>query len=187
MIDRLVEAWESFLDLYVRTNIQPANGPVSAVIWGEADVQLLVAHLLMSSPGGNLRVHQEVTGFGDHDAVGLVVTDPGPWLNEENPPWPAFTPVSAVDLAVEIRVVRSGDDHALVRESALKLREILAERLAREAAVCVLDKLAAPDRGFYENCEDAFGITILRAFDEDLALIARPPPRRTRGPQPPGV
>ncbi len=176
MMERLVSAWQGFVDLYVRTNIQPAGGPLSAVIWGEADVRLLVAHLLMGTNGNDLRVHQEVIGFGESDPVALVVTDPGPWLREDHAPWALFAPSSAVDLAVEIRVVNDPRGHAAVEEGARKLQAIRRGRLAREAALCVLDKSMPHDRLFYEDLEDSRGITILRAFDEDLLRLAGPRP-----------
>jgi hypothetical protein len=171
MIDRLQAAWRLSLDRCVRTGMQPAGGPVSAIIWGEADLRLLVAHVLMSEPGGELAVHQEVGGFKRFAPVGLVVTDPGPWLARERAPWARFTPESAVDLAVEIRVVNNLDDHAIVEESARKLQAIRKARLTRDIALCVLDKTLPPDRAFYEGLEDATNVTVLVAFDEDL-----PPP-----------
>ena len=178
MIDRLTEAWKGLLDLYIRTSIQPPGGPASAVIWGEADVQLLVAHLLMSSPGGDLRVHQDVVGFNGLDPVDLVVTDPGPWLAEERAPWAQFTRAAPVDLAAEIKVVNNRDDHAAVAEDATKLKAILDAGLAREAVLCVLDKTSPPDRALYETLEDSSGVLILRAFDDDLP---RTPPARGVG------
>ena len=169
MIDRLTEAWKGFLDLYVRTSIQPPGGPVSAVIWGEADVKLLVAHLLMSSPGGRLHVHQQVSGFLGLDPVDLVVTDPGPWLAEERAPWATFTRAAPVDLAAEIRVVNNLDHQEAVTESALKLDSIRRAGLARDVALCVLDKTSPPDREFYEDLEESGRLIILRAFDDDVA------------------
>ncbi|HEX5137827.1 MAG TPA: hypothetical protein VFY93_12695 [Planctomycetota bacterium] len=169
MIERLGAAWQEFLVRYVHTGIQPAGGPASAVIWGEADVQLLVAHFLMSSPGGELTVHQQVAGFKNFGPISLVVTDPAPWLASERAPWARFTRASAVDLAVEIKVVNNRDHHAAVEKSARKLEAILKGRLAREVALCVLDKTIPPDRGFFEALEDTRGVLMLVAFDEDLA------------------
>jgi hypothetical protein len=176
-MDRLTEAWKAFLDLYLRTSVQPPGGPASAVIWGEADVKLLVAHLLMSSPGGQLHVHQEVAGFLGLDPVDLVVTDPGPWLADERAPWAMFTRAAPVDLAVEIRVVNNLDNQEVVTESALKLEMIRRAGLARDIALCVLDKISPPDREFYEDLEETGSLIILRAFDEDLA----PPRRQSEG------
>jgi hypothetical protein len=175
MIERLAAAWQGFLERYVRTSVQPAGGPASAVIWGEPDVQLLVAHILMSSPGGELHVHQQVAGFKRFEPVALVITDPAPWLAGERAPWARFTRALAVDLAVEIKVVNNRDDHAAVAKKARKLQAILKGGLAREVALCVLDKTSPPDRAFYEELEDSRGVTILSAFDDDLS-----------GPPPPG-
>lgn len=171
MLDRLTEAWKGFLDLYVRTSMQPPGGPVSAVIWGESDVQLLVAHLLMSSPGGDLHVHQDVTGFSGFAPVDLVVTDPGPWLADQRAPWAHFTRASPVDLAVGIKVVNNLDDHDAISEDALKLQAILKAELTKGVALCVLDKTQPPDRDFYDDLEDSSGLIILRAFDEDLSRV----------------
>ncbi len=172
MIERLGDAWQQAMDWYVQTGIQPAGGPASAVIWGEADLQLLVAHLLMSPPGRELGVHQQVVGFRDLGPVSLVVTDPGPWLARERAPWARFTRNTAVDLAVEIRVVNNRDEHAGVERSARNLHAIFHDGLAREVALCVLDKTSPPDRTFYAALEDSQGVMVLAAFDEDLA---RPP------------
>lgn len=172
MIERLGEAWQRTLDRYVRTGIQPAGGPVSAVIWGEADLQLLVAHLLMSAPGSELSVHQQVAGFRQFGPVSLVVTDPAPWLARERAPWARFTRDTAVDLAAEIKVVNNRDEHAGVEKSARKLQAIFRGGLAREVALCVLDKTSPPDRAFYDALEDSQGVLVLAAFDEDLS---RPP------------
>jgi hypothetical protein len=131
----------------------------------------------MSSPSGALSVHLEVAGFKGVDAVGLVVTDPGPWLAGERAPWALFTPASAVDLAVEIAVVNNRDDHTTVEKHAAKLQAIRKRRFARDVALCVLDKVVPPDRSFYEELEDTRGITILRAFDEDLRRPTTSPAR----------
>jgi hypothetical protein len=171
MINKLTEAWKGFLDLYVRTSIQPPGGPVSAVIWSEADVQLFVAHLLMSAPGGRMQVHQEVAGFLGLDPVDLVVTDPRPWLADERAPWATFTRATPVDLAVEVKVVNNLDDHESVTEGALKLHAIHKAELAREVALCVLDKTSPPERDFYKSLQDAGELLVIRAFDEDLPRV----------------
>lgn len=162
MIDRLMQAWEGFLDLYVTTG---AAG--SAAVWAEDEVQILVACLLASSPGGALKIHADVAAVEGFHPVDFIVTDHG--MGVAASPRDSLTPASPALLALDVRVVKGPGGRARAAESACKLQAVLRAGLAREAALCVVDRVLPADRRFYESLREPGGAALLLALDADLA------------------
>jgi hypothetical protein len=168
IMGRLVEAWSAFRHLYVGTRSR------GRMLWREADVRLLVTHMLLSSPGDEVYVDPDVTGFLGFGAVDLVVEAPETWTAEQNAPWALLHRPDPVALAFTVRVV---DDARLLGELEADggtLRTILQRRIAKEAALCVLDRTGGAQRRFYDDLSAAYGVTTLCVID---ASAPQPFPR----------
>jgi hypothetical protein len=156
---RLAEAWRSFRHLYDRTR---APG---RMLWSETDVRLIIGHLLLSSPGREVHIDPDVTGFLGFGTVDLVVEEPDTWTTEANAPWTLLSRPSPVALAFTTRVVDLAKDLSGLEADAHRLRTIAQRSIAKEAALCVLDRTHATDRRYYGELSAAFGIRVFSAMD----------------------
>jgi hypothetical protein len=122
-------------------------------------------------------VDPDVTGFLGFGAVDLVVEAPETWTTEEAAPWALLSRPAPVALAFTVRVMDEGRDLVELGEDARRLRTIVQRKIAKQAALCVLDRTSDADRRLYEDVEAAYGVPILSLLDPDL-------PRRDRGLRP---
>jgi hypothetical protein len=163
IMGRLAEAWSSFRHLYDGTRSR------GRMYWGETDVRLIVAHLLLSSEGRDIYVDPDVTGFLGFGAVDLVVEEPETWTTETKAPWALVSRPSPVALAFTVRVIDHAKDLAELEGDARRLQAIVQRSIAKEAALCVLDRTGRIDRRLNAELFASFGILVFCALDPEAA------------------